>query len=80
MNELKQRRLLTVSQWNKFHAWPTPGGLRHLIFYASANGFERALRRAGRRILIDENEFFDWLDQQQKNPKSQGTRQYLCNR
>lgn len=58
------RRLLTVSQWNQFYPWPTPAGLRHLIFYAKTNGFHQVMRRVGRRVLIDEAEFFRWLDEQ----------------
>ena len=57
-----QRRLLTVAQWNDHHSWPSPAGLRHLIFYASQNGFESVIRRAGRRVLIDEAAFFAWMD------------------
>lgn len=59
------RRLLTVSQWNQFHSWPTPAGLRHLIFYSQTNGFDRVIRRAGRRVLIDESAFFQWIDEKQ---------------
>ena len=61
-----ERRLIPVTEWNKYHPWPPVGGLRHLIFYAKKNGFGRALRRSGRRVLIDEAEFFHWLDQQQR--------------
>lgn len=59
------RRLLTVSQWNQYHPWPSPAGLRHLIFYARSNGFDQVMRRVGRRVLIDESQFFRWLDEQQ---------------
>jgi hypothetical protein len=53
-------RLIPVPDWNKYHDWPPIGGLRHLIFHAKRNGFDRVLRRIGRRILIDEAAFFDW--------------------
>lgn len=59
------RRLLTVTQWNQYHPWPSPAGLRHLIFHANSNGFKAVIRRAGRRILIDESRFFEWLDRNQ---------------
>ena len=58
------RRLLTVIQWNRFHPWPSPSGLRHLIFYSKTNGFDRVIRKIGRRVLIDEQAFFDWSDGQ----------------
>jgi len=52
-------RLIPVPRWNDHHAWPPPGGMRHLIFYAATNGFERAFVRVGRRVLVDEAAFFD---------------------
>lgn len=57
-----QNRLIPVAQWNKHHDWPTVPGLRHPIFYEHQNGFHQCIRRAGRRILIDEKAFFDWLN------------------
>lgn len=51
-------KLLTVSQWNEYHSWPPIGGLRHLIFNEKTNGFSQAFKRVGRRVLIDETEFF----------------------
>ncbi len=56
------KRLIPVTKWNQHHEWPPPGGLRHLIFYANTNGFDRVIRRVGRRVLIDEAAFFQWVD------------------
>ncbi len=58
--------LITVTDWNKFHTWPPKGGLRHLIFNAKTNGFSTVIKRCGRRVLIDEQAFFDWVEQQNK--------------
>lgn len=60
-----RRNFIPASQWNKHHDWPPQGGLRHLIFNAKANGFEQCVRRVGRRVLIDEEAFFKWVDEQQ---------------
>lgn len=71
-------RLIPVTKWNKYHDWPPQGGLRHLIFHAksrknsrgeviSGNGLDAALIRVGRRVLIDESKFFEWLYAQQDN-------------
>lgn len=57
-------RLIPANDWSKYHAWPPLGGLRHLIFYAEQNGFSAVIRRVGRRVLIDEAEFFSWVDRQ----------------
>ncbi|MCB2199509.1 hypothetical protein KQI63_08900 [bacterium] len=59
----KQPRLIPLADWPKYHAWPPLGGLRHLVFYSKTNGFDKVIRRAGRRILIDEAAFFDWVEQ-----------------
>lgn len=58
----KHSQLLTVAQWSELHSWPPAGGLRHLIFNADKNGFNKVIRRIGRRVLIDESAFFDWVD------------------
>lgn len=51
-------RLIPLTEWNKHHPWPPQGGLRHLVFHAKIKGFESAFVRVGRRVLIDESEFF----------------------
>lgn len=56
------KRLIPVPKWNQHHEWPPQGGLRHLIFYANTNGFDRVIRRVGRRVLIDETAFFQWVE------------------
>lgn len=53
------QRLIPLTQWNNYHLWPPIGGLRHLVFNAHNNGFERAFIRVGRRVLIDEAAFFE---------------------
>ena len=57
-------RLIPVTQWNKHHTWPSLGGLRHLIFHAQTNGFDQVIRRIGRRVLVDEQAFFQWVEEQ----------------
>ena len=57
-------RFIPVTKWPEIHEWPPIGGLRHLIFNAASNGFDKVVRRAGRRVLIDEGAFFDWLEEQ----------------
>ncbi len=57
-------RLIPANEWNKHHAWPPAGGLRHLIFNERRNGFSTCVKRVGRRVLIDEAAFFAWVDEQ----------------
>lgn len=58
-----KNRFIPVTEWKDYHPWPTTGGLRHLIFNAQTNGFNKVIVRAGRRVLIDERAFFEWLDE-----------------
>lgn len=58
-----QERLIPVTDWPKFHSWPRVSSLRHFIFNARHNGFEPVIRRIGKRVLIRESAFFQWIDQ-----------------
>jgi len=55
-------RLIPVPEWNNYHIWPQIGGMRHLIYNAKTNGFAGAFKRVGRRIFVDEAEFFASVD------------------
>lgn len=70
------RAVYTVRQFSAKHPAFPIHGLRHLIFLSEerecskgklpGNGLKEsgAILRAGRKVLIDEQRFFDWLDQQ----------------
>lgn len=67
--------LLTVRQFAEKHAAFSEGSLRWLIFKAGSpkSGavdprdleFNQALSRVGRRVLINEQKFFKWVDNNQ---------------
>ena len=69
------RTLLTVRQFAEKHPAFQQGSLRNLIFLAESrntskgriagNGLDVALVRIGRKLLIDEAKFFNWIDAQQ---------------
>lgn len=69
------RILLTVRQFSDKHPAFPQGSLRNLIFLAEnrntskgvikGNGLDIALVRIGRKLLIDETKFFQWIDEQQ---------------
>jgi hypothetical protein len=73
LNELQQKqpsnRLIPVPEWNQHHSWPPQGGLRHLIFNEKTNGFASAFKRVGRRILVDEQEFFRIIEEKNQGDK-----------
>jgi hypothetical protein len=57
--------LLTVQQFCEKHQAFTPGGIRWLLFHRESNGLTKAIVRVGKkRLLINEQRFFDWLDSQ----------------
>lgn len=71
MNQLK-----TINQFSEKHSAFTPAALRALVFKANprithqgavdGNGLIQAgaIVRIGRRVLIDEPRFFEWVRQQ----------------
>ncbi len=59
-SENNQTKLIPLTEWSKYHPWPPIGGLRHLVFHENKNGFHQCVVRIGRRVLIDENAFFNW--------------------
>jgi len=54
--------LLTVRQFLVKHQWATAGWLRAALFNRDKNGLNEAIVQAGRKILINESRFFQWLD------------------
>jgi hypothetical protein len=62
---------LTVSQLCEKHKAFTTGGIRALIFNENSNGLKKsgAVRRLGRKVLIDESKFFDWIEAQNQGAK-----------
>ena len=61
--DVKIRRLIPIPEFNKYHPDPTPAAIRWLIF-KNKNGFKRCVVRRGHRVLIDELEYFRWLEEQ----------------
>ncbi len=59
--------LSTVNQFCEKYPAFTHGGLRDRIFHAESNGLKKlgAILRNGRRVLIDEEKFFQWLKEEQ---------------
>ncbi len=70
------RTLYTVRQFSEKHPAFSQASLRNMIFLADerssskgmipGNGLRIALFRIGRKVLIDEARFFEWVDQQQE--------------
>lgn len=56
--------LLTVRQMAEKHKAFSEASLRYYIFHENTNGLSKALYRVGRKILINEDLFFSWIDEQ----------------
>jgi len=68
--------LLTVTQFSQKHPAFPIGGLRYRIFNENQNGLANsgAIIRNGRKVLIDEAKFFNWViknSQQDLTPLTQ---------
>lgn len=40
----------------------TESSIRWAIFNSATNGFNKVIRKVGRRVLIDEEAFLQWID------------------
>lgn len=67
-----ETRLIPLVDWPKFHPWPPIGGLRHLAFFARQRGFAKAFVKVGRRLLIDEAEFFRVVKEMNQATNNEG--------
>ena len=58
-------RFIPVNKFDDFYPWPTPGAIRVRICDAEAGRgdpeFLKCVCRVGRRVLIDENKFVEWV-------------------
>ena len=61
--------LYTVKSWSEKFNWPTESGLRYLVFNQHQNGFDSVIRRVGRRVLIHEQAFFEWVEKHAQKKK-----------
>ncbi|MEM7618677.1 MAG: hypothetical protein AAF244_04765 [Pseudomonadota bacterium] len=56
--------LLTVKQFSQKHPAFSEASLRYHIFNEESNRLSPALLRVGRKILIKEEAFFNWIENQ----------------
>lgn len=63
-NKTVKNRMIPLSKWNEYHAWPSVAGLRSYAFKRDTNGFNLVIRKIGRRVLICEKSFFEWVEKQ----------------
>ncbi len=63
-----KNRLIPLSHWNEYHDWPSINALRgYDAFMRHRSGFDKVMSKVGRRLVIDEEKFFEWVC---TNPKT----------
>lgn len=61
--------LLTVKQFAQKYPAFSESSLRYHIFHEKTNGLDAVLKRVGRKVLIKEGAFFDWIESLPENAK-----------
>lgn len=62
---MQKKQYLSVRQLANAYPAFTQSAIRWLIFNEKNNGFGMCIRRIGRKILIDLEQFEGWVDRQQ---------------
>jgi hypothetical protein len=57
---------LTPKQLSERHPAFTPTWIRNSLFKRSQNGLYVAVAKVGRRVLIDESRFLEWVESQRE--------------
>jgi len=55
----------TVKQTAERHPAFSEASLRYIIFNSHQNGFDKTIKRIGRKILINEALFLEWIENQE---------------
>ena len=52
---------IPLEKWNDNFSWPSQTGLRHLVLNSPYIGLDKAITKNGKKVLIDEIKFFEWV-------------------
>lgn len=58
------KRIFTVKQLAEAYPIKSISGWRHTLFYRESNGFNSCIRKMGRQLIIIEENFLKWIEQQ----------------
>lgn len=61
-------RLLTVKQVTEAFPAFSEGSLRWWLFHRKTNGLAKAVRKIGKKILLDEELFLRWVEDHSEGP------------
>jgi len=69
-NELPNKNLLSVRHFSQKHPTFSESVLRRFIFNKKCNGFNEVVKKGEKRkVFLDEEAFFQWVDDEQKKKK-----------
>ena len=60
----KKIKYIALQDWEKHHDFPSVKHFRKLLQNASKNGLDKIVRKIGGLIVIKEEEFFEWVENQ----------------
>lgn len=63
MIDPKKTRLIPLTKWNDFHPWPTVHWFRRFMM-DKKDLYTNFLKKVGGRVIVDELEFFQWIDKE----------------
>ncbi|HAU1183356.1 TPA: hypothetical protein JBI17_11515 [Legionella pneumophila] len=63
MSTAQPKRLARVKKIPEFYPAFTESSIRWLIFNEHQNGFSRCVKRIGKKILLDLDQFESWIDE-----------------
>ena len=66
---VKEAQLITVRQFCERYSYPSESALRAIILDASINGFDKAIFRVGRRVLVNVPVFFQIIEEKNGGKK-----------
>jgi hypothetical protein len=60
-SQTQQTRFIPLAKWDQYHPFPTVPALRWMRFNGDKTGFNSCILKVGKRVLIDEARFFQWV-------------------
>ena len=63
--KVQQNRFIPLIKWP--HDWPTLGAMRHLAKNRHKSGLDKVFIKVGKRVVINEQAFFEWIKAHSKN-------------
>jgi hypothetical protein len=55
---------MTIKDFVRQGLYPNEGGLRAIIFYHTGNFCKKVIRRINRRVFINVQSYYNWVDEQ----------------